>query len=109
MAKTSAASSDAETAGSVPAAPDTASALRTPSEWGQQYFTGTPTRIHPELWKHAAASQLHGWGNFERVTGAPFQISESDYLAAIAAVSGSAMTPHPAALATLPKLTKEPS
>jgi hypothetical protein len=76
------------------AAPST----RTPEEWarikGLFLPAATSYKIAHFDWKHAAAEAAHGWADHAHHAGAPMQLSEADYDAAIAAVQTSAMTPH---------------
>ena len=63
------------------------SLTRPPAEWAEIYFPWSPTgRQHPELWKHAASDQKHGWSLYAMRTGQPAQLTAAQYEAAIAAV-----------------------
>ena len=59
---------------------------------------------HPELWKHASAAALHGWGQHEHHMAVEKRLSDEDYQKAIEAalkpVKGS-YKPHAAALFVL--------
>jgi len=70
----------------------------TPAAWAEVLFPKSASgRLHDDLWKHGAASTLHGWPAYENRTGKQIQLSESDYRAAIAAASGTELKPHPGA------------
>lgn len=86
--------------------------LRSPDEWARAKgqwieFKGV---VDPELgngshytWQHACAAVMHGWREHEHQAGAPIQITEADYLAALDAAApkvghpkrhGPAASPH---------------
>ena len=77
-----------------PAAPST----RTPDEWaaakGLFAKATAPWKSDNYDWRHAAAVAAHGWAEHAHHAGAPMQLSEADYDAAIAAVQTPSMTPH---------------
>lgn len=80
------------------ASPSPSNARLTADQWAEVYFPASATgRIHDERWKHAAASQLHGWGNHLIHTGSSVELTQADYEAALAAASGTELIPHPAA------------
>lgn len=92
--KTGAFASDGE---ALPKAqPDAVTA--TPQQWAEELFpAGSKGRQHPELWKHGAAAALHQWASFEHHTGAPKQLTKSDYEAALEAACKPNPTAHAAA------------
>lgn len=51
----------------------------------------------PDRW-HAAAAALHGWVAHEHHTGAPMQLTQHEYLAAIEAAKQPDLVPHPPAV-----------
>ena len=77
-------------------APDTVT--RTTEQWAESYFpTSDKGRLHPHAWRHAAASQLHGWGAYRQRTGKSVQLTADAYEKACAAASGIDHKPHDAA------------
>ena len=66
-----------------------------PEKWAEVYFPASAKgRFHDDLWKHSAASQLHGWAAYVERTGKAVELSKTSYEAALAAVSGIEMKPH---------------
>lgn len=82
--------------------------LRSPEAWAEVLFpVGERGRPARDSWKHAAASNLHGWTAHAYHEGEPLRLSRGDYEAALAAATtltpvgpkgGPTYTPHPAAL-----------
>ncbi len=69
-------------------------ATRSPAQWAEVYFPASERgRMHPELWKHASASQLHGWLAYEARTGKQVLLTAEQYEKATAAVSGNDFKP----------------
>lgn len=70
----------------------------TPAEWAEVLFPMAPSgRQHEDLWRHAAASMLHGWVSYANRTGKDPALTESVYRAALAAASGNTFVAHPEA------------
>lgn len=78
------------------AEPATKGELRSPDEWAKAkgHFVKYKGVADPELgtgdhfsWQHAAAAVMHGWKRHEAQEGAPLQISEADYMAALDAAA----------------------
>ena len=65
-----------------------------PAKWAEVYYPASDRgRQHPDLWKHASASQLHGWNAYEARTGKQVLLTAADYEKAVAAVSGNDFKP----------------
>lgn len=76
----------------------TAEMVLTPAAWAEVTFPPAQSgRPHADLWKHAAASTLHGWAHYVLRTGTAITLSESAYRAAVEAASGNTFVAHPAA------------
>jgi hypothetical protein len=68
---------------------------RSPEKWAEVYFPASERgRLHNQLWKHAAAMQLHGWAAYAARTGKPVLLTAQQYEKAVAAVSGNDFKPH---------------
>lgn len=68
----------------------------TPAAWAEVSFPPSPSgRPHEDLWQHAAASALHGWGHHASRTGKQLTLTESAYRAALEAASGNTFVAHP--------------
>lgn len=92
------ATADADTSASAVVPNAGATVTRTPAEWAEANFPSSDRgRMHPDRWKHAAASQLHGWAAYEARTGKQVQLTAEQYQSAVAAVSGNEFTAHQAA------------
>lgn len=85
-------------------APDKAASgeLRSVDEWAKIKFPATAQGFHPELWKHVAASALHGWPRYAHNNNGPLKLTAAAYDGAIKAAStrdkNGACVPFPAAL-----------
>lgn len=78
--------------------PSPSTARLTTDKWAEIYFPASGSgRQHDELWKHAAAAQLHGWEEYRHQNAKPLELSEADYKAALAAACSNDLKPHPAA------------
>lgn len=80
--------------------PSQAGALvtRSPEQWAEVFYPASDRgRQHDELWKHACASQAHGWRAYEARTGKQVLLTAEVYASACAAVSSNDFRPHPAA------------
>lgn len=76
----------------------TAELVLTPAAWAEVSFPPSASgRPHEDLWKHAAASTLHGWAHHANRTGKQLTLTESAYRAALEAASGNTFVAHPAA------------
>jgi hypothetical protein len=84
-----------------------------PDVWAAQMFPPSERgRQHDDLWKHAAASSLHGWAEHAHHSGAPFQLTLEQYMGALEAAtnptsgipmyqpSEAALSPHASYLKT---------
>lgn len=92
------ATADADTSASAVVPNAGVAASRSPAEWSGVYFPASDRgRMHPDLWKHAAAAQLHAWAAYEARTGKSVQLTASAYEGAIAAAGGNELKPHEAA------------
>ena len=92
------AAADADTSASAVVPNAGATVTRTPAEWAEATFPVSERgRMHPDLWKHASAAQLHGWAAYEARTGKPVQLTAAEYEGAVAAASGKELQPHEAA------------
>lgn len=68
---------------------------RTPEQWAEILYPASDKgRQHPELWKHAAAAQLHAWGAYVARTGKTVTLTAADYEKALEAASSNDLTPH---------------
>ena len=92
--------------------PEAQAEVRSPQEWARAkgQFIEFKGVADPELgtgshytWQHACAAVMHGWREHEHQAGAPIQITEVDYLAALDAAApkvglpkrhGPAASPH---------------
>ena len=79
-----------------------APAKMTVDAWGKLKFPpdkiGKLTRPTFDRWKHGAAAALHGWRQHAHHAGAPMELSEPDYDAALEAAQKAECIPHKPAL-----------
>ncbi len=75
-----------------------AGATKTPAQWAEVYFPNTGTgRPHDDLWKHAAAEQLHGWAHYFARSNKHPQLTAAEYEGALKAAEGNDFKPSQAA------------
>jgi hypothetical protein len=76
--------SDKTKGGSADLPAPTQDADKSVDAWGDELFPLSPTgRTHPDRWKHAVASALHGWPQFAHDHNGAMELSRGEYLAAI--------------------------
>lgn len=74
--------------------PNAVTSTRSPAKWAEVYFPASERgRQNPDLWKHAAAVQLHAWNAYAARTGKEVLLTADQYEKAVAAVSGNDFKP----------------
>jgi len=76
---------------------------KTPDEWCAQLghikmMRRAGKRVAVASWQHNAAKNLHRWQQHAHHAGAPIQLTQKDYEAALAAAAASPLVPHRGAL-----------
>jgi hypothetical protein len=69
----------------------TAPTTQPPEGWAAVAFAPQNGQPHLDVWKHTRADALHHWTDHARLTGAPMQLSRTDYDAAVVAALASSI------------------